>query len=455
MSKRVDISSSRLLVASFAGAIAAGTLLLALPVMSQAPYHNLTFIEALFTSTSAVCVTGLTVRDLGSTFSGWGQVVVLLLIQAGGIGVLTFSNLFLIARQRRLPYHQRLLIEQAHGSLTRYSPAEIVRKVFSYTLASELLGAIVLSCRFAQDYPWPRALWLGVFHAVSAFCNAGFSLFSTSLEGYRDDWTVNVVIIVLIVLGGLGFIVFADLGYYLRGRLNGVRRMLTLHSRVVLLSSGILILGGTALFILLECVNPVMNQPWWGLAHNSLFLAVTSRTAGFNTVSIGQLTNPSLLILILLMLVGGSPGSTAGGAKTTTVAVLFALALARLRNRPQVEILNRSIPEDLVSKAVATFFGFGLIMTLGLILLQVFESAGLQHVAARSQTLDHLFEVVSALCTVGLSTGITASLAVPSQLTLVGLMFVGRLGPLLIGISLIGQRRRVEYTLPEEQVNIG
>jgi trk system potassium uptake protein TrkH len=447
----------RLLVVTFAALIAAGTILLLLPGMAPPDSRERTVVDALFTSTSAACVTGLTVRDTGSEFSFAGQLAILALIQIGGLGILTFTNALILARGKRIGLSGRMIVEQTHGLLPAVSPARLLRDIVAYTFAIELCGAAILALRFRLGYGigLARALWLGLFHAVAAFCNAGFGLFSNSLIDYNRDWAINATIMGLIILGGIGFVVFADAGTCVVGLRHIPRPRLSLHSRTVLRVSLILIVGGAALLFLLELTGQAMAGSTAGRALQSLFLSVTARTAGFNSVETSQLTNASLLVVMLLMLVGGSPGSTAGGIKTTTLATLYALLASHARNRPKVELLNRRLRTEVVAKALVTTAGFLLVAMVAVVLLQVTELSGQPQVMHRGRFLEYLFEVVSALDTVGLSTGVTAGLSDPGKIIIILCMFLGRLGPVLVAASLIGKRPREEYSLPEEDLIVG
>jgi len=340
-----QLRTSRLLVGSFAAAILIGTLLLMMPFCSAAGQEPLGFVDALFQSTSAICVTGLATIDIGKRLSFLGELVLLVLIQVGGIGILTFSNLTLSSVGRRIGLHQRTLISESHGALPHLDPRSLVRQVFVYSLSFELLGALVLFMRFALDHEPHVALWMGLFHSVSAFCNAGFSPFSNNLIGYADDPVVNVTIMGLIVFGGLGFVVFADLRYGVHQWWQGRRVRLSLHTRVVVRTTLFLIAAGAVVVVLLEVGNAATGSGLWHRGMAAVFISVTSRTAGFNTVDMGALTNTTLLIVILLMLVGGSPGSTAGGFKTTTLAAIWAIIVSKVRNRPRAELLDRARKE--------------------------------------------------------------------------------------------------------------
>jgi trk system potassium uptake protein TrkH len=454
---RISLSPPRVLVMSFAVVILLGTVLLLMPGVMVHTGRELTVIDALFTSTSAVCVTGLTVRDTGTEFSFFGQAVVLVLIQMGGLGILTLSNLLLLARSGRVGLSGRMLIEESHGLLPFVSPARLLQDIVLYTFAVETLGTAILASHFllAHHYNFSRAVWLGLFHAVSAFCNAGFGLFSNSLIGYSGDWVINITIMTLIVLGGIGFLVFADVRYWIRRSRHVPRSRLSLHSRVVLRTSLLLTAGGAALIFLLELTGKAMPESAGIDVLQSLFLAVTARTAGFNTVETEQLTNATLLIVMLLMVVGGSPGSTAGGIKTTTLATLWALLSSRVRNRPRVELLNRRLPTEVIAKALMTAAGFLLAIIVAVILLQITELFGQPHALHRGEFLEYLFETISALGTVGLSTGITGGLSGPGRLVITFCMFVGRLGPVLVAVSLVGRQHRKEYSYPEEELIVG
>lgn len=449
------MKAGRLMVTSFLAAIMAGMAVL-LIIQNLVPDANsLNATDAFFTATSAVCVTGLIVHDTGSYFHPLSQLVILVLIQMGGLGMLTFTNFFFILRRRKVGLQGRVELETAHGMFGHVTPVNLLFRIFVYTFTFEFLGAVILSVRFSRDFSTPEAIWQGVFHSVSAFCNAGFSLFATSLMDYRDDIIVNSTMIILIILGGLGFIVFSDLDHFLRQSIKGHLPKLFLHTRAVLVTSGVLLLLGMIVFSVLEYHGHALNGDRWAAFHAGLFLSVTARTAGFNTVDTAMLSNPTLLLLMLFMIVGGSPGSTAGGIKTTTLAVLYAQVLSKFKGRPKTELLGRSIPNTAVSKAIATALVYVVIVICSVIALQFTEGKCMPHIIERSMLLDHMFETISAIATVGLSTGITSSLSIPGKLIISITMFIGRLGPVLIALSLIGQRKPQKFSLPEENINIG
>lgn len=451
---RRAITVPRILVASFIGLILLGTAGLLLPGVTVSGKEPFGVIDSLFTATSAVCVTGLTVRDTGNDLSFFGQLIVLILIQLGGLGILTFSTFFLVSRTGRLGLAGRGLIEQTHGALPYIHPIGLLKHVFLYTAAIEGAGATVLTWRFAQDYPLPRALWLGVFTSISGFCNAGFSLFSDSLVGYQDDPVINLTMMGLIILGGLGFVVLADLTAFAKSP-NWRQYRLSLHSRVVLITTACLIASGALFFCLIEMGGPNMGGSVYSTFIRGAFLSVTTRTAGFNTVDLAQLTNSSIMIIMILMVIGASPGSTGGGVKTTTAAALFSLLRSRMRSRPSTEVLDRALPDEVVGKALASLAGFLISAVVALILLEATETQLLPHGEVRGVFMAHVFEVLSALGTVGLSLGLTPELSPMGRLVITICMFLGRLGPVVVGSSFIGRRRPVPYSLPEESIIIG
>lgn len=447
------------IVVSFVFVILAGTLILHLPISSSED-EKIHLRACLFTATSAVCVTGLTVKDIGKDFSLFGQITIMLLVQIGGLGILTFSNWLVISlKGRKSDMGTRLLLSESHGSLPNVEPVRLLRQIILYTFLCEGVGALLLFFRFIQDSPPAAAFWQAIFHSVAAFCNAGFSLFSDNLIGYRNDTTVNLTICGLIIMGGLGFVVFSDLtSYFTPSRSETRRKRISYHTRVVLWTTFWLLVLFMGVFLVLEWNATMTGFSLKERLLASLFLSVTPRTAGFNTVDMGQLTNTTLIFQIFLMGVGASPGSTGGGIKTTTFAVLVALVYSRFKNLPRIELLGRSLPVSVVTKSVAVGAAYGAVTFLATMIMQFLETPTLASVyshEARGMFLNHLFEVVSALGTVGLSTGITAKLTGASQLLLVLVMLIGRLGPLLLAESLVGGRKPRAYTLPEDYVLVG
>lgn len=447
------LTSPRLVVFSFALLIFLGAIALRLPISIETDAEPTSVLEALFTSASAVCVTGLSIRSTGHDYSAMGQFVILLLIQLGGLGIITFSNFILAAQRGKVGLSGRMMINETHGILPGFSPARILKSIFFFTALFELLGFFILSWRFSITYPLPQALWLGLFHSVSAFCNAGFSLFDSSLMRYQGDVWMNATFMVLIVAGGLGPIVLADISSFCTK--FGRQRRLTFHTKVVLSSTVFLILLGGGVISLLEIGGHALpNSPGSHLL-SGFFLAISARTAGFNSVETAQLTNATLLIVILLMTIGGSPGSMAGGIKTTTFTSLLVFMNSRTRNRPGAEIFQRTIRPEIVVKAMLTLAGFTVAVIGAVVLLQFTELAGMPHAAHRGAFLEHLFEVVSALGTTGLSTGITSGISSAGKMVLISCMFLGRLGPLMLAASVVGSHRQLHYKYPEDNLIIG
>ncbi|HSW10717.1 MAG TPA: TrkH family potassium uptake protein [Bacillota bacterium] len=430
---------ARKLVLGFAGAITAGTLLLALP-WSTADGRGLGLVDAFFTATSAVCVTGLSVIDIGTRLSRFGQVAVLLLIQVGGLGIMTLSTIAAVVIGKRIGLAGRLAVKEAIGVDELAGLVRLIRIVVTSTLAIEGIGAILLTLLFARDFPLVQAAWYGVFHAVSAFNNAGLSLFAASLEAYAGDIWVNLVFMALIVLGGIGFYVLADVWQ------NG--RRLSVHSRLAIWMSAGLILAGMAIILAAEWANPATlgALPPGERLLAAAFQSVTPRTAGFNTVPIGQFRDGTLLVLIVLMVIGASPGSTGGGIKTTTFWVLLASVHAILTGRDEIVVFERRLSRLLTDKALVI-----LVLTLAVLL----ATTALLTATEPFPFLDVLFEAVSAFGTVGLSTGITSELSVFGRLLLPLTMFVGRLGPITVALAIAQRQRAAGVRYPEDRVMVG
>ena len=443
-----------LVVVAFAAMIVVGTAMLRLQSLAEGRADT-ELIASAFTSVSAVCVTGLTVVDLSRDMGFGGQLAVLILIQIGGLGVLTLSNWVLLSLRGRLGVYGSILTVDTLGAHPRVSPTVLLRRIVLFTLVSEFVGALILFVRFLGDHDGGRAAWLAIFHSVSAFCNAGFSLFGDSLMAYRDDLVVNLTVMALIVVGGLGFVAAMDVVEQVAAAVIGVRRKLAVHTRVVLGASLLLVVTGALLFLAFEWNNTFVTEPTGGELLQSLFLSVTARTAGFNTVDTAHLTNMTLVILIVLMAIGASPGSTGGGVKTTSMVLQWALLRSHLLNRPDTEVRGRRVPPELVAKAMALVLLYGCVVVVGMVALQATEYGELPHNETRGLFLEHLFEVVSALSTVGLSMGLTTRLTDGGLLVLMVLMFVGRVGPLVIAASLIGERPQFDYRLPEADVMVG
>lgn len=444
--------SSRLLIFSFLAIILIGSLFLMLP---QAVHgDSLSFIDALFTSTSATCVTGLIVVDTGSKFTTLGQVIIAILIQLGGLGIMTFSTFLTFIFIGRFSLSGREVIQETLTQSPIKNIAGLLKTIFLFTIIIELIGAILLALCFWLQFSLSKSLYYGMFHSVSAFCNAGFALFQTSFIDYQGDWKINFVIIMLIILGGIGFIVLNELKRFFFQKKQKSATSFSFHSKIVLITTAILILGGMLIILSFEYNNVLHHKSLVTKLLASLFQSVTSRTAGFNTVDISMLTNSSLFFIIILMFIGASPGSCGGGVKTTTAGVIFAMLRARFQNREEVNILNRRIPEDIVSKAISvTFFSMAIIL-VSTILITTVEMGDLSHQESRGLFLETLFEVISAFGTVGLSTGLTSGLSAFGKFILIVTMFIGRVGPLTITLA-IGSRQISKFKFAQEKLLIG
>jgi len=437
-----------LLPISFLLLITLGTVALSLPI-SWGEGRAVHPLDALFTATSAVCVTGLITVDTARAWSPFGQGVILSLIQLGGLGILTFSTFFLLLLGRPMTLGQRGILVRSHGKLTHIHIRGLVIRIVTYAFVVEAIGAIVLGAFFARESGPVSGLWQGIFHAVSAFCNAGFSLFSNSLEDYPGSWVVNLTVMGLILLGGIGFIVMTDVEAWARHQ-----KRLSFHSKIVLTTTAVLLVAGAVGFFAFEAGNALRGRPWDEKLLVSMFQSVTPRTAGFNTVSYGGLTNSTLMLTMLLMFVGGSSGSAAGGVKTTTAAILWALLISKARGFRQATLFHRAVPERIVGEATAIVLLSVLMVMSMTFLLQWTELGGHAHPGVRGQFLSLNFEAVSAFGTVGLSMGETFGLRPLSKLIIITLMFVGRLGPLVVAVA-IGGRRHKEYEYAEEAVLVG
>lgn len=437
------------IIGYFALGIAVGTVLLMLPVSSSG--KPVVFIDALFTATSAICVTGLTVLDTANDYSTFGQVVIMLLIQLGGLGIMTFATIFLLAAGARLPYLDRLGLSQSFGSETRARSVHLLKAVFITTFIVETLGAAALFIQFRGRFPAGTAAYHAAFHSIAAFCNAGFSTFSANLEGYRGDAPLLLTISLLIVIGGLGFAVVGEVYDRILNRKN----RLSLHSKLCLTTTGVLIIVGTVVFLILEWSNAYQGSGLVDRVVNAGFQSVTARTCGFNAVPQARLTDLSLLVTIILMFVGTCPGSTGGGVKTTTLAVISLLLFNRVRGRRTVAAFKRTITSDSVLSALYVFL-LALLLIVAMVTAFMFiEERGIAHSASQGWFMKSLFEVVSAFGTVGLSTGITPQLGFMGKVTLVVTMFVGRVGLLTLAYSVARPSKKAELVYLDESVMVG
>jgi len=424
-----------------------GTALLMLPVSQTR--GSIGFVDALFTSASAVCVTGLTVVDIGHDLTLTGQIITLLLLQIGGLGIISFSIVLFGLMGRGVSFKGREIVQSTFLNTPRRDFFVIMKWVLGLTVLIEGTGTFLLFIRFSSEFSWSSALYRAVYHAVSAFNNCGYSLFSDNLMRYRDDPLINVTIMGLIVLGGIGFIV----QYELISRVRGLQKRLSVHTRVVLITTLGLILAGAFLFYVFEIHHMLKGATAKTQMLVSLFQSVTARTCGFNTVDIGQLTNGTILSMIILMFIGASPGSTGGGIKTTSFALLLLLIWTRFKGTEEVNVFNRTIPREVLGKTISIIFASAFSVGLIASVLLFFGGVELPPPASRHLFVEYLFETVSAFGTVGLSMGITAKLNDVQKFAIVLMMFAGRVGPLTLAFAWQRTKRGVTYA--EESVMVG
>ncbi|OMG48847.1 Trk family potassium uptake protein [Paenibacillus macerans] len=441
--KKISFSPPQILVLGFALIILLGSLLLMLPISSAAG-EMLPFVDALFTATSATCVTGLVVVDTGTYFSTFGQIVIMLLIQVGGLGFMTMATLFSLVLKRKISLKDRLILQEAMNQNTMEGIVRLIRKVLLYSLVIESCAALLFAIRWAFDMPLGRALYFGVFHAVSMFNNAGFDLFGEyrSLTLYVADPLVNFVAMFLIVSGGIGFIVLSDIIDFRR------RRKLSLHSKVVLSMTSALIVVGALVIFIFEFTNPRTLAPlgWGGKFWAALFQSVTPRTAGANTVDIGALRQASQFFMIILMFIGASPSSTGGGIKTTTFTILVGAVISMIRGQSDLVLFRYRMAQERIFKAVTiTMLALFLVVAVAMV-LSTTEDASF---------LSILFETTSAFGTVGLSMGLTGKLTVIGKILISFTMFAGRLGLLTLAYALGPKKGKELYRHPEGKMIIG
>ncbi|MDF2922571.1 MAG: TrkH family potassium uptake protein [Paenibacillaceae bacterium] len=438
------LSPSRVILLGFAVSILIGAILLALPIASTTG-ASIGFLDALFTSTSAVCVTGLVVLDTAGAFTLFGEIVIICLIQVGGLGFMTFSVLIAVILGKKISLKERLLIQQSTNTISVQGVVRLSISIFVIAFIVELVGAALLTIRWAAEMGWARAVYYGVFHSISAFNNAGFAFWPDSLTRYVGDPLINIVISLLFIIGGIGFTVILDVF-----RKRSWRR-LTLHSRVVLLTSGLLCVVGFLVIFLIESFNSATFGPlsWSERLWAAYFQGTVTRTAGFNSIDIGLMLPASQLLMIFLMFVGASSGSTGGGIKTTTFAVLLLSIVSTVKGRTDVELMKRRISHELILRALAV-----MIISLGVVLLSAFLLT-LTEQRLHKDFMELLFEATSAFGTVGMSMGVTPDLSAMGKLVMIMTMYIGRLGPLTLAFALSQKNNKQKYRYPEEKLLIG
>jgi trk system potassium uptake protein TrkH len=437
--KKKNLTPAQYLVSGYFVIIMLGSLLLMLPVATT-DGQGLGTIDAVFTATSATCVTGLIVVNTKEAFTIFGSTVIMFLIQIGGLGIMSMSTLFAFVVGKKISLKERLIIQEDLNQYQISGMVRLVQYLLGFTFAIEGTAAAILFLRFSQDYPFWRSIYLSIFHAVSAFNNAGFDLFGNSLEGFTGDITVNFVIMALIILGGIGFGVMME-------AYNRIKfKKTTLQTKIVILMTLVLLVFGTLIFFILEYNNTLGGLPFLDKTLGAMFLSVTPRTAGFNTVPTGALKQSSLFLIIILMFIGASPGSTGGGIKTTTFVVILVTMKNMITGKEDMEIYNRRFEKQIIYKAFTiTMLAAGLIILVTTLLLIIEDF----------QFIDALFETVSAFGTVGLSTGITGQLSEISRVLITVTMFAGRVGPLTLAVAIGEKQRKGIYHYPTEKIMVG
>jgi len=447
------LTPATLVLLSFILVILVGTLLLKMPISTT--INNIPWIDALFTAASAVCVTGLAVVDTGTYFTTFGQCTILLLIQIGGLGLMTISVTLFHWIGRKISFHQRMAMQDLFSSAPRDDIFRLVKSMVLLTLSVEFLGAVFLTIHWSREFTFDKAVYMAVFHSVSAFCNAGFALFPDNLMHYDDSLILNTTVCCLIVIGGIGFPVLYDLQSWFRSHKKRQFR-LSIQTKTVLFTTIILILGGALFFGLIERQGLQEGASFKHQILTSIFQSISCRTAGFNTVDIGSLKDATLAIMIFLMFFGASPGSCGGGVKTTTLALLVGFTLSGIKRRIRVNLFNKSIPTQTVANSIMLVLVSIGIISVVLFMLLVGESIFSHGVnSSKGYFLPYLFETVSAFGTVGLSMGVTPELTTWGKLWIIIMMIIGRIGVLTFSYIIVGAGPTTGFERSEENMMIG
>lgn len=439
----IKLSLSRKLIVGFILAIVIGTILMMLP-LTTTDKKGLDFLTALFTITSAICVTGLSVIDVSKELSPFGQIILLIFIQLGGLGIMTFSSFIFMLIGKKITYEERELLKEERNVESNGGIIGFLKKVILTVFTIEFVGTIFLTIGFLKEMPLKKAIYFGIFHSISAFGNAGFSLFSHGLEGYTSNFLVNFVVSYLIIIGGIGFGVINAIIYSIRYKKNG----LDLTSKLAVIITTVLTFLGMVLFFIFEYRNKgtIGELPFSQKLLTSFFQSVTTRTAGFNTIPIENLTDSSIFMFLVLMFIGASPGSTGGGIKTTTVGVIIFYIIGVIRKKEKISVFNRRIGWEVLNRAIVILvLSIIYIFTVTLILLSIENFTF-------NQTI---FEVVSAFGTVGLSLGITSDLNGLSRILIIMTMLIGRLGPMTFALAFGGTNKIEKISFPKENIIVG
>ena len=443
-SKTSQLSGVQILALGFAIVILVGAIILTLPISSKS--GNFTnFLDSLFTATSAVCVTGLVTLDTGTYWNEFGQIVIMLLIEVGGLGFMAFTTLLAILLKRRITLRDRLIMQEAMNTFSIQGLVKMVERIVLFTILVQIIGGLLLATQFIKDYGPLKGLYFGIFHSVSAFCNAGFDLFGgySSVTSYSSNAIVLLTLSIIIIVSGLGFTVIIELLKYKKDR------RLSTHTKLVLLMTSILLFGGILFMFALEYNNPETLGPMSikNKILNAIFAGVSPRTAGFNSISLDGMTSGGKFLTIILMYIGGSPGSTAGGLKTATFGIIVLTVVSVIKGREETELFGRRLSKELVYRAFAILiisFSLVVVVTMLLCITQ-----------PKEQFIDLLYEATSAFATVGLTTGVTQRLNFIGKIIIMITMYFGRVGPLTVALALTNKRKSKGYRYPETKILIG
>lgn len=442
LKNKTKLKGVQILALGFLAVIIIGAVILSLPISSRSGEPT-NFLDAIFTSTSAVCVTGLITLDTSTHWSTFGQTVIMTLIEIGGLGFMSFTVLISLILGKKITLRERLVMQEAMNTFSIQGLVRMVKYVLIFTVSVQFFGALLLSTQFVPEYGIIKGFFYSIFHSISAFCNAGFDLFGTSLVGYSNNTVVILVISALIIIGGLGFTVLLELYDF-----KGIKK-LSLHAKIVIITTLILIFGGTLLMLLFEHKNPqtIADMNIKDKLLNSFFASVTPRTAGFNSISTSGMTLASKILTVILMLIGGSPGSTAGGLKTVTCAILVLTVISVIRGREDTEVFGRRLTKEIVYKSFIIVF-IGLSLVIGVTMILSYTEVG-------ASFIDLLYETSSALGTVGLTLGLTPKLSSLGKIFIMIMMYLGRVGPLTVMLALTRKRKKSGYKYPEGKILIG
>lgn len=442
--RNFKLKGVQILALGFILVILVGALILTLPI-STTSGESTNFLDALFTATSAVCVTGLVVVDTGTHWNMFGQTVIMILIEIGGLGFMSFTTLIAIILGKKITLRERLILQDAMNTFNIQGLVKMVKYVLVFTVSVQFFGALLFSTQFIPEYGLGRGAFYSIFHSISAFCNAGFDIFGnfSSLTSYNSNGVVILVASALIIIGGLGFTVWSEL--YSSKSLKRV----SLHSKMVILMTTMLVLGGTVLMFLFENknVNTIANMSFMDKLMNSFFASVTPRTAGFNSIPTDGMTTAGQFLTIILMFIGGSPGSTAGGIKTTTIGILIVTIVCVIQGREDSEVFKRRFSKDLVYRAFTLIF-IGLSLVIVVTMLLSYTEKGASFIAL-------FYETVSALGTAGLTLGLTSELSTIGKVLIMFMMYLGRVGPLTVVLSITRKKINSGIKYPEGKILIG